>query len=124
MSAQILIGGDWCEARSGARMDVVNPATEEPIAQVPACDVTDVDLAVRAASEALPGWLETTPAERSEILLELAAVIDANADELAEIESRNVGKPLADAREEIPGCAADLRFFAAAARLLEGKSAG
>jgi 1-pyrroline dehydrogenase len=105
-------------------MDVVNPASEEVIARVPRCAADDVDAAVDAAHDALPGWRDTTPGERSELLLALAQVIDDHADELAQIESRNVGKPLADAGDEIPGCAADLRFFAAAARVLEGKSVG
>jgi 1-pyrroline dehydrogenase len=121
---QIPIGGEWVAAASGETMEVLNPATEETIASVPRCDAADVDAAVAAAKAALPAWLETTPAERAEVLLRLADVIDANADELAELESRNVGKPLAYARDEMPVCADNLRFFAGAARLLEGKSAG
>ena len=91
---------------------------------MPRCGAEDVDAAVEAAKSALPEWLDTTPAERAEVLLKLADVIDANADELAEIESRNVGKPLSYARDEMPVCSDNLRFFAGAARLLEGKSAG
>src|SRR5262249_12013715 len=72
---------------------------------------------------ALPGWLDSTPAERAEVLLKLADVIDANAEELAQIESRNVGKPLSYARDEMPVCSDNFRFFAGAARILEGKSA-
>jgi aminobutyraldehyde dehydrogenase len=105
-------------------MDVVNPATEETIATVPRCDAEDVDAAVQAAKDALPEWLETTPGERAEALLGLARVLEENAEELAAIESRNVGKPLSYARDEIPVCVDNLRFFAGAARLLEGKSAG
>ena len=121
---QILIGGSWAVASSGETMEVLNPATEESIASVPRCAAEDVDAAVAAARTALPEWLETTPGERAEVLLKLADVIDANAEELAEIESRNVGKPLSYARDEMPVCADNLRFFAGAARLLEGKSAG
>jgi betaine-aldehyde dehydrogenase/aminobutyraldehyde dehydrogenase len=121
---QILIGGEWVAAASGETMEVLNPATEETIATVPQCGAEDVDAAVASAKAALPEWLETTPAERAEVLLRLADVIDANADELAELESRNVGKPLSYARDEMPVCADNLRFFAGAARLLEGKSAG
>src|SRR5262249_30602746 len=65
-----------------------------------------------------------TPAERAEIMLKLADVLDANAEELAEIESRNVGKPLSYARDEMPVCSDNIRFFAGAARILEGRSAG
>jgi 1-pyrroline dehydrogenase len=105
-------------------MDVINPSTGETISQVPAGTADDVDAAVERAKAALPEWLETTPGERAEVLLKLADVLEANAEELARIESRNVGKPLGYARDEIPVCVDNLRFFAGAARLLEGKSAG
>src|SRR5580765_4074074 len=121
---QVLIGGEWVDAAAGETMEVLNPATEETIAAVPRCDAEDVGRAVAAAKAALPEWLETTPAERAEVLLKLADVLDANADELAAIESRNVGKPLSYARDEMPVCADNIRFFAGAARVLEGRSAG
>jgi betaine-aldehyde dehydrogenase/aminobutyraldehyde dehydrogenase len=105
-------------------MDILNPSTAETIAQVPAGTAEDVDAAVETAKRALPEWLETTPAERGEVLLKLADVLEANAEELARIESQNVGKPLGYARDEMPVCVDNLRFFAGAARLLEGKSAG
>jgi 1-pyrroline dehydrogenase len=106
------------------KMDVLNPATAETIAQVPNQTAEDVDAAVEKAKSALPEWLDSTPAERAEILRKLADVLDANAEELARIESRNVGKPLSYARDEMPVCSDNLRFFAGAARILEGKSAG
>src|SRR5438445_13841187 len=105
-------------------MEVINPATGETIAEVPRGSQADVDRAVSAAKRALTDWLETTPGERSELLLRLAAAIDEHAEELAELESRNVGKPLAYARDEMPVCADNLRFFAGAARVLEGRAAG
>jgi betaine-aldehyde dehydrogenase/aminobutyraldehyde dehydrogenase len=105
-------------------MDVLNPSTGEAIAQVHAGTAEDVDAAVETAKRALPEWLETTPAERAEVLLKLADVLEANAEELARIESQNVGKPLGYARDEMPVCVDNLRFFAGAARVLEGKSAG
>src|SRR5438034_5412129 len=77
-----------------ATMDILNPSTAEVIEQVPAGTAEDVDAAVERAKAALPDWLDSTPAERAEILLKLADVLDANAEELARIESRNVGKPL------------------------------
>src|SRR5437764_1151441 len=107
-----------------ATMDILNPSTAEVIEQVPAGTAEDVDAAVETAKRALPGWLDSTPAERAEILLKLADLLDANAEELARIESRNVGKPLAYARDELPVCSDNLRFFAGAARVLEGKSTG
>jgi 1-pyrroline dehydrogenase len=105
-------------------LEVLNPATGESIAQVPNMSAEEVDEAVERAKAALPEWLDATPAERSELLLKLADVISDNAEELAQIESRNVGKPLMVSRDELPFCADNLRFFAGAARLLEGKSAG
>ncbi|HZQ66213.1 MAG TPA: gamma-aminobutyraldehyde dehydrogenase [Gaiellaceae bacterium] len=121
---KIFVGGRWEDAAEGATMDVLNPATGETIAEVPACTAADVDRAVEAARQALPEWLECTPGERAELLLKLADVIEANAEELAEIESRNVGKPLSYARDEMPVCADNLRFFAGAARVLEGRASG
>ncbi|HSP71076.1 MAG TPA: aldehyde dehydrogenase family protein, partial [Gaiellaceae bacterium] len=121
---KIFVGGKWTDAAGGRTMDVLNPATGETIAEVPECGAADVDTAVEAARRALPEWLETTPAERAELLLKLADILEANAEELAEIESRNVGKPLSYARDEMPICADNLRFFAGAARILEGRSAG
>src|SRR6266542_248670 len=118
------IGGEWVDAAGGETMEVLNPATGDVIAEVPRAGAEDVDRAVQAAKKALPEWLETTPGERAEALLKLAAAIDEHADELAELESRNVGKPLAYAKDEMPVCADNLRFFAGAARVLEGKSSG
>ncbi len=105
-------------------LDVLNPATGETIAQVPNMSADEVDEAVERAKKALPEWLDATPRERSELLHKLADVIDDNAEELAQIESRNVGKPLMASRDEMPFSADNLRFFAGAARNLEGKSAG
>ncbi|HXZ57028.1 MAG TPA: gamma-aminobutyraldehyde dehydrogenase [Gaiellaceae bacterium] len=118
------VGGEWVDAVEGGTMEVLNPATGETIAEVPSGTQADVDRAVEAAKKALPEWLETTPGERAEALLALADAIDENTDELAELESQNVGKPLSYAKDELPVCADNFRFFAGAARLLEGKSAG
>jgi 1-pyrroline dehydrogenase len=119
-----LIGGEWVEASGGETMEVINPATGEKIAEVPAASAEDVDRAVQAAKKAWPEWRETTPGERAELLLKLADAIEEHADELAEIESRNVGKPLSYAKDEIPVYVDNIRFFAGAARVLEGRSAG
>ena len=118
------VGGKWVDASDGGTMEVLNPSTGETIAEVPRGTQEDVDRAVEAAKTALPEWLETTPGERAEALLKLADTIDEHGDELAEIESQNVGKPLSYAKDEIPVCTDNIRFFAGAARLLEGKSAG
>src|SRR5213595_4368810 len=119
-----LVGGEWVDSASGETMEVLNPATGEAIAEVPRANAEDVDRAVQAAKKALVEWRETTPGERSELLLKLAAAIDEHTDELAELESRNVGKPLSYAKDELPVCSDNFRFFAGAARVLEGKSAG
>jgi len=119
-----LIGGDWVDAASGETMAVINPATGETIAEVPSCGAEDVDRAVEAAKKALPEWLDATPKERSELLHKLADVMDEHAEELAQLESLNVGKPLMASRDEMPFSSDNLRFFAGAARHLEGQSAG
>jgi 1-pyrroline dehydrogenase len=118
------VGGEWVDSASGETMEVLNPATGETIAEVPRGTAEDVDRAVEAAKRALPEWLETTPGERAEVLLKLADLLDEHAEELAQLESVNVGKPLPAARDEMPVCSDNIRFFAGAARLLEGKSAG
>src|SRR5256885_3794330 len=105
-------------------LDVLNPATGERIAQVPNRSAEEVGEVGERAKKALPEWLDATPKERSELLYKLADVITDNAEELAQIESRNVGKPLMASRDEMPFSADNLRFFAGAARILEGKSAG
>jgi betaine-aldehyde dehydrogenase/aminobutyraldehyde dehydrogenase len=79
---------------------------------------------VEAAAKAWPEWREVTPAERADLLLKLADLIDEHTEELAQLESQNVGKPLAAARDEMPVCADNLRFFAGAARILEGRATG
>src|SRR5581483_6888874 len=118
------VGGEWVEAVEGETMEVLNPATGEVIAEVPRGSEKDVERAVQAAKKALPGWLEKTPKERMQLLLRLADVLDENAEELTRLESLNVGKPMSIARDEIPFSADNLRFFAGAARTLEGKAAG
>ena len=119
-----LIGGEWASSASGETMEVINPATGEVIAEVPRCDADDVDRAVEAAKQVLPDWLDKTPKDRSELLHKLADVLEENAEELAQLESVNVGKPLMASRDEMPFSADNLRFFAGAARNLEGKSTG
>jgi 1-pyrroline dehydrogenase len=119
-----IVGGEWVDSASGETMEVLNPATGETIAEVPRGTADDVGRAVEAAKKALPEWLETTPGERAEALLKLAELLDEHAEELAQLESTNVGKPLPAARDEMPVSSDNIRFFAGAARLLEGKSAG
>ncbi|HVM57840.1 MAG TPA: gamma-aminobutyraldehyde dehydrogenase [Gaiellaceae bacterium] len=123
-SYKCFVGGEWVDAASGQTMEVINPATGETIAEVPSCGAEDVDRAVEAAKKALPEWLDATPKERSELLHKLADVMDEHAEELAQLESLNVGKPLMASRDEMPFSSDNLRFFAGAARHLDGQSAG
>jgi 1-pyrroline dehydrogenase len=118
------IGSEFVESRSGETMEVLNPATGEVIAEVPRSNGEDVDRAVAAAKKAWAEWQDKTPKDRMELLLALADVIDENAEELARLESLNVGKPWWVAKDEPPAMSDNLRFFAGAARNLEGKSAG
>ena len=118
------VGGKWVESAGGETMEVLNPATGETIGEVQRSTAEDADRAVQAAKDALPEWLDSTPGERAELLLKLADLIEENADELAALESKNVGKPLSYAKDEMPTAADNIRFFAGAARVLEGRAAG
>jgi 1-pyrroline dehydrogenase len=118
------VGGEWVDALDGETMEVFNPATGEVVAEVPRGSERDVERAVEAAKKALPDWLDKTPKDRMELLLKLADIIDEHAEELSKLESLNVGKPMSIAGDEMPFSADNLRFFAGAARTLEGKSAG
>ena len=121
----MFIGGEWVDGSGSESQQVINPATGDVIAEVPKGTQEDVDRAVTAARKAYVDWFETVPKERSEMLLKLAEAILADAEELANIESANVGKPRAlFLSDEIPPCADNLRFFAGAARTLEGRAAG
>ena len=120
---KMFIGGEFVESSSGETMEVLNPATGDVIAEVPRGTAEDVERAVAAAQTAWDEWRFKTPKDRMELLLKLADLIDENAEELARLESRNVGKPWWVAVDE-PGIMSDnLRFFAGAARNLEGKAA-
>jgi len=123
---ELFIGGEWKQGNGSETQEIVNPATGKVIAHMPKGTDEDVNRAVAAARKAFDGgWSDTTPRERSERMLKLADAIEANADELAQIESENVGKPLAVMKsEEIPPTVDCFRFFAGAARTLEGRATG
>ncbi|WP_392542558.1 gamma-aminobutyraldehyde dehydrogenase [Oryzobacter telluris] len=120
------IGGEYADARTESTSDVVNPATGSVVATAPVSGAEDVDAAYAAAEQAFAGdWGRTTPSERQQALLKFADAIEAHADELIALESENTGKIKAlTASEEIPPMVDQLRFFAGAARVLEGKAAG
>jgi betaine-aldehyde dehydrogenase len=118
------INGEERATAEGGSEPVINPATGEQIAVTPLSTEADVDAAVAAAKAAFDGWGGTTPQERSLALLKIADAVEEAGEELCQIESLNVGKPIEAMREEIPVCVDNLRFFAGAARCLEGKAAG
>ncbi len=122
---QNFIDGEFVDPADGQTEPILNPATGEAIAQAPLSNPADVDRAVKAARGAWDGWATTTPGERALALLKLADAIEEHADELSELESDNAGKPINAFRDdEIPFMADNLRFFAGAARCMEGRAAG
>ncbi|MEF8783655.1 MAG: aldehyde dehydrogenase family protein [Haloarculaceae archaeon] len=118
----LLIGGDRVSPDSGEYMETVDPATEETIAEVAVAGESDVDAAVAAAREAFPGWRDTDPVERGQTLYRVAERIRENADELADLESRDQGKPLSQARSDILSAARYFEYYAGAADKIEGTS--
>lgn len=120
-----VVDGELVDPLGDRTTPVVDPSTGQVVAESPVGTEEDVDRAYRAAARAFEQWRDTTPSERQLALLRLADTIEAHADELVEMEGRNTGKPNAlTASEEIPPMVDQLRFFAGAARLLEGRSAG
>jgi betaine-aldehyde dehydrogenase len=110
---------------AGETEAVLNPATGEEIARAPVSTAEDVERAVSAARRAFDGWSQTTPAQRSQALLAIAAVLEEHGEEIARLEAINAGKPIEAAKDdEIPVMVDNLRFFAGAARVLEGRAAG
>ena len=124
MQSQLLINGALVEGK-GERLPVYNPATGEVLLEIAEASPEQVDAAVKSADAAFEQWRLTTPKERAEALLKLAEVIEANAQTFAQLESKNCGKPLhCVAGDEIPAVADVFRFFAGAARCLNGLAAG
>ena len=122
---QNFINGELVDPADGETEDVINPSTGEVIAQAPLSTAEDVDHAVAAARKAFESWSRSTPAERQTALLALADLIEEHGEELADLESADAGKPRkAFLEDEIPAAADNLRFFAGAARNMEGKAAG
>jgi len=122
---QNFVGGQWTDLSYDKRAELINPSTGEVFASAPVSGEAEVDAAVASAANAFPEWRDATPAERSLALLKIADAVEAHADELVAAESRNTGKPIAlTLSEEIPPMADQIRFFAGAARMLEGRSAG
>jgi betaine-aldehyde dehydrogenase len=119
------IDGKAAEPADGRYADLIDPSTGEVFASAPVSGEADVDRAMQAAAKAFEGWRDTTPSERQRALLKFADAVEARADELVAVESQNTGKPVGlTTSEELPPAIDQIRFFAGAARLLEGRSAG
>ncbi|MEN8656071.1 gamma-aminobutyraldehyde dehydrogenase [Streptomyces sp. 21So2-11] len=119
------IDGEFRDAADGRTIEVVNPATGDAYASSPLSGQDDVDAAMAAAAAAFPGWRDSTPAERQRALLKIADAFEERAEDLIAAESENCGKPIGLTRsEELPPMVDQIRFFAGAARMLEGRSAG
>src|SRR5687767_1322725 len=124
-SLKNFIGGEYVDAAADETFAVVNPATGETIADEPLSTTEDVDRAVKAARAAFESFSQTTPGDRATMLLKLADALDEHGEELTELEVDNAGKPIeAFKADEIPAMSDCLRFFAGAARTMQGPSAG
>jgi 1-pyrroline dehydrogenase len=121
---QMFIDGDWADAASGETAAVINPATEEEIARVPKGGASDVDRAVAAARTAFETWSQSTPQDRSKALYAFADAIEKDTETLSLLEQQNVGKPKGTADFDVEFTVDNVRFFAGAARVVEGKAAG
>src|SRR3712207_7553891 len=122
---QNFIGGEFVDASAEETFAVVNPATGEALADEPLSTAEDVDRAVAAARSAFESFGQTTPADRATMLLKLADLLDEHGDEIAELEVDNAGKPIeAFKADEIPAMSDCLRFFAGAARTMQGPTSG
>jgi betaine-aldehyde dehydrogenase len=122
---QNFVGGEYVEASDGRSYELINPATGEVFAEAPVSNGADVDRAFEVADRAFETWRDTTPAERQLALLRIADAIEERAEDLVRAESENTGKPfMLTMEEEIPAMVDQIRFFAGAARCLEGKAAG
>jgi betaine-aldehyde dehydrogenase len=119
------IGGEYVDAEDGPLAPLINPSTGEPFAEAPVSGAADVDRALKVAAEAFTSWRRTTPSERSLALIRIADAIEARAEDIVRAESENTGKPFGlTMDEEIPPAVDQIRFFAGAARHLQGLSAG
>ena len=118
------VNGDWVDSKDGRTADVVDPSTGQAYMTAPVSEAVDVDLAFGAAATAFETWRDTTPSERQAALLKAADALERRGQEFVDAESRNTGKPVAlTMAEEIPPMVDQLRFFAGAARMLEGRAA-
>ena len=121
--SRMFINGEWHDASEGETTPIINPATEETIAEVPRGTVADVDRAVEAARKAFESWSQTTPQDRSKALYAFADAIEKDTETLSMLEQQNVGKPKGTADFDVEFTVDNMRYFAGAARIIEGKAA-
>jgi acyl-CoA reductase-like NAD-dependent aldehyde dehydrogenase len=117
---EMLIGGEWRQATASEVIEVVNPATEETVDEVPAASVADIELAVENAKRAFPGWSTTDVEKRAAILIKVAQLIEENAKELAAKLTAEQGKPITEAIGEVNHLAHGIHFYAEAATKVRG----
>jgi len=123
MEHRLFINNEWVDATGRATFATIDPATEEPITAVARADAADVDRAAKAADAAMRGaWRQVAPMERGRLLFKLADLIAANRDELARLETLDVGKPLKDSLGDVDGVATTLRYNAGAADKMQGET--
>ena len=123
MRHRLFIDGGWVDPAGGAHFTTVDPATEEPLAEIARGGAADVDLAVKAAHAAMKGpWSRLAPAERGALLFKLADTVAAHREELARLETLDVGKPLKDSLGDVDGVVTTLRYNAGAADKMQGET--
>src|ERR1700712_4345301 len=124
-TVQNFINGEKVDAKDGRRLDLIDPTSGEVFGTAPLSGQEDVDAAYAAAGKAFESWRDSTPSERQRALLKFADAMEDRAEEVIAAECQNTGKPIELTRtEEIPPAVDQIRFFAGAARMLEGRSAG
>jgi acyl-CoA reductase-like NAD-dependent aldehyde dehydrogenase len=122
LHTRLLIGGEWRDAEGGETVPTVDPATNQPIADVAAAQAADVDAAVSAARAAFPAWRDLAPEQRARILLRVAELIEAEREQLARIESHDVGKPIREAAlVDLPACWDPWRYYQGLVRAIDGR---
>ncbi len=120
---QLLINGQWVEAQEGKTFETHCPATGELLATCANASKTDVDLAVNAAWRAYETWKDVKPQDKSQLLLKIADLIDANAEKLAMVETLDNGKPIRETLNiDVPLSSDHFRYFAGAIRAIEGQA--
>ena len=117
------VGGEFVDTQNGSVSELVNPSTGEVFATAPISGAADIDRAYDVAAKAFESWKNSTPSERQQALLTIADTFEAHAQELVDIESENTGKPIpVTMEEELPPMIDQIKFFAGAAQILEGKA--